>query len=81
MNKFDEWSRAHNTDNLVAFVHDDDALLWLKLKSIMRKEHLAAFLQLHKLELPSTKLKEQFRELFELLCNEPQAHAWLDDFS
>lgn len=43
MSKFDEWSRAHNADNLTAFVHDDDALLWLKLKSIMRKSLKVGF--------------------------------------
>jgi len=80
MNNFDNWLKQYNADDLSQFSKNSDALLWLKLKSIARKEHLAAFVQQNQLSLISNKLNEQWRELYSLLQSHSDAHNLLDTF-
>lgn len=42
--------------------------MWLKTKSIIRKELIAGFLKINKINLQETSLAKQFVELFDLLC-------------
>jgi len=54
-------------------------LLWLKTKSIVRKELIAEFIEQNKITLKETALGKQFVELFELLCKSvDNSHKILD---
>ena len=63
MRDFDYWKRLFESDNLDEFNSDTSGLLWLKLKSIVRKELLQAFLLKNGLFLSSKGLNSQFSEL------------------
>lgn len=80
MNKFENWLKCYDADDLLPFTESADGLLWLKLKSIVRKEWLNAFLRHSEIELQSSKLKEQWRELFAALNQRNDAHSLLDAF-
>lgn len=81
MRDFDYWKRLFESDNLDEFNSDTSGLLWLKLKSIVRKELLQAFLLKNGLFLSSKGLNSQFSELYEKIAQEPNRfHKALDSF-
>lgn len=81
MKNFDYWKKLHDSDNLEEFNSDSNGLLWLKAKSIVRKELLAAFAKEANLQLAETALAKQFAELFSILSqNTANAHQLLDSF-
>lgn len=80
MNNFDKWLKCYGNDELSIFSQDTEALLWLKLKTIVRKKWLNAFVQQHQLHLTTSTLQDQFRELYTLLQSRPEAHSWLEQF-
>ncbi len=80
MNKFKHWLKCYETDDLLPFTDNADALLWLKLKSIARREYLNGFLLHSGIKLKSGTLKEQWRELFVSLHQRHDAHSLLDAF-
>lgn len=80
MSKFENWLKCYDADDLLPFTESADGLLWLKLKSIVRKEWLNAFLRHSEIELQSSKLREQWRELFTALNQRHDAHSLLDAF-
>jgi hypothetical protein len=56
-------------------------LLWLKIKSILRKEILAEFLENEKISLSASKLADQFIELYNLLSKNCEvSHKQIDIF-
>ncbi len=80
MNNFDKWLKCYGNDELSIFSQDTEALLWLKLKTIIRKKWLNAFAQQHQLHLTTSKLQDQFCELYTLLQSHPESHSWLEQF-
>ncbi|MEY4935038.1 MAG: hypothetical protein RIS64_1397 [Bacteroidota bacterium] len=81
MKDFTYWKKQHESDSLDAFNDDPSGLLWLKLKSILRKELIAEFIKINKLTLIETTLTNQFVEIYNLLVtNISKAHWILDDF-
>ena len=68
MKNFNYWKKLHESEKLEAFSQDKTGLLWLKTKSIVRKELITEFLKINKIELTETALPKQFVELFDLLC-------------
>lgn len=68
---FEYWKRLHAGEQLEQFSNDGEGLLWLKIKSIIRKDILAEFLSENSIELKSKRLGEQFAELFTLLAADP----------
>lgn len=78
---FEYWKNQHQKEQLEEFSSDNEGLLWLKTKSIVRKEIIAEFLAENKIELSSTRLSEQFSDLFALLAANPEeSHKKLDAF-
>lgn len=78
---FEYWKKLHASEQLEQFSSDDDGLLWLKTKSIIRKDILDEFLMLSSIKLKSTRLDDQFAELFALLTKEPnESSKILDSF-
>ncbi|AVM50682.1 hypothetical protein [Capnocytophaga sp. oral taxon 878] len=81
MDNFKHWKESQQKQQLAVFNTDSSALLWLKIKSILRKELLSKFLSLYHIDLKHTTLSLQFEELFNLLEQDiPKSHAMLDSF-
>ena len=81
MKDFKYWKKLHESEKLVEFSQDKTGLLWLKTKSIVRKELIAEFLAVNKIILKETALAKQFTELFELLCADvSNSNKKLDEF-
>jgi len=81
MRSFKYWKNLHESEKLEEFSTDTEGLLWLKTKSIIRKDFLGEFLSINKIEIASTSLNDQFIELFEILTKDiKQSHKLLDDY-
>lgn len=81
MDNFKHWKELQQKQELAVFNTDSSALLWLKIKSILRKELLSKFLSLYHIELQHTRMSLQFEELFNLLERDiPKSHSMLDSF-
>ncbi len=81
MKDFNYWKKLHESEQLDEFSSDNIGLLWLKTKSIVRKELIAEFVQQNKITLKETALGKQFVELFELLCKDVNnSHKILDTY-
>lgn len=79
MKDFSYWKELYESDNLTEFNTDYTGQLWLKTKSIIRKELVSEFVKKYSLVLNTSSLNEQFEELFLLLqSNLPQSHQRLD---
>lgn len=82
MTDFDYWDKLYKNEHLDKFNLNPYGELWLKTKSIMRKEILADFLMLNHLSLEATTLQKQFEELYSLLCNDVgNSHRLLNSYS
>jgi hypothetical protein len=78
---FEYWKKLHASEQLEQFSNDNDGVLWLKTKSIIRKDILAEFLSKNSIELESTRLEDQFAELFVRLAVDPnKSSKILDSF-
>lgn len=81
MKDFNYWKKLHESEQLDEFSSDNIGLLWLKTKSIVRKELITEFIEQNKITLKETALGKQFIELFELLCkNVDDSHKILDSY-
>lgn len=80
MTNYEKWDHEFRTNNLFAFNNNDKALLYLKVRAICRKTLIKQFVKENNLTLKSTKVKEQFPELYALLENKPELIPKLDCF-
>lgn len=81
MKDFNYWKKLYESEKLEEFSTNKIGLLWLKIKSIIRKELIAAFLKVNKIELKETALAKQFVELFNLLGKDvANSNQLLDNF-
>lgn len=81
MKDFKYWKKLHESEKLEEFSQDRKGLLWLKTKSIVRKELIEEFLKINNIELTETALAKQFVELFDLLCVDiANSNQKLDEF-
>lgn len=81
MTKFELWKQKFQQQELTDFSLNREALLWLKIKSIIRKETLADFLLFSNIAISSTTLGSQFIELFDKLVKDIESsHRILDQF-
>ena len=69
MKDFNYWKKRYESEQLEEFNSDSVGLLWLKTKSISRKELIAEFTRQNNIHLKETTLAKQFEELFDSLCN------------
>ncbi len=70
MKDFNYWKKLHEDEKLEEFSSDSIGLLWLKTKSIVRKELIAEFLKSNSITLTETALAKQFVELFDMLSKD-----------
>ena len=76
---FKLWKSVYDSENLVDFSQNREALLWLKVKSIVRKGTITEFCDANKIVLRETSLTKQFEELFAILSkNIEDSHKRLD---
>jgi hypothetical protein len=82
MKDFNYWKRLYESEKLEEFSEDPLGLLWLKTKSIVRKELIAEFLTTNNnICLKESALAKQFIELFNILSITPiESHKILDHF-
>jgi len=81
MKDFKYWDSLHKNESLEEFSSDRTGLLWLKMKSIIRKELIEKFTQQNKITLKQTALKLQFIELFDLLSKDiNRSNMLLDEY-
>ena len=81
MKSFDYWKKLHESEKLEEFSSDKQGLLWLKVKSIVRKGIISEFVTENKIELKETSLNGQFLELYNLLStNLDKSHKLLNKY-
>lgn len=81
MKDFNYWKKRYESEQLEEFNSDSVGLLWLKTKSINRKELISEFIEQNNLSLNETTLAKQFVELFSLLCRDIEnSHQLLNSF-
>lgn len=81
LHPFSYWKNLYEADRLEEFNFNLYGLLWLKIKSIIRKEILEDFIQSKNIMLKETTLNSQFVELYEKLSqNIDISHQLLDNF-
>ncbi|MBF6653462.1 hypothetical protein C3B47_11285 [Flavobacterium columnare] len=81
MKDFNYWDKLHKNEELEEFSNNNVGLLWLKTKSIIRKELIAEFLKINNITLQETALAKQFAELFGILSSDVlNSNNLLDDF-
>jgi hypothetical protein len=81
MKDFNHWDRLHKNEELEEFSNDKVGLLWLKTKSIIRKEFIPAFVKTNDIVLQETAISKQFVELFAILSSDvDKSNQILDDF-
>lgn len=81
MPDFNYWKNLHDSEKLEEFNFNDEGILWLKVKSIIRKDLISEFCLANKITLKENSLRGQFFELFSILVkNTKNAHNILDDY-
>ncbi|MCB9363796.1 MAG: hypothetical protein H6587_04430 [Flavobacteriales bacterium] len=81
MKDFNYWKKLHESEKLEEFSSNSEGLLWLKTKSIVRKELIAEFVEENGITLKETALAKQFVELFSILCKDiVNSHKILDKY-
>ncbi len=81
MKDFNYWKNLHESEQLDEFSTDNIGQLWLKTKSVIRKELIAEFIQTCNITLKETALGKQFVELFDVLCADiTNSHKILDAY-
>lgn len=78
---FKSWKNQHDSEDMEVFSHNKEGLLWLKIKSIIRKDLLSEFLSKNKIILTTSTLVKQFEELYNLLSKDVKnSHQILDTY-
>ncbi len=81
MKDFNYWKKQHESEKMEEFNFDQNGLLWLKIKSILRKELVAEFVINTKIVLKETAMLKQFVEIYDILAkNTDESHKILDAF-
>ncbi len=81
MKGFEYWKKLHDGDKLEDFNSDKEGLLWLKIKSIKRKDLLPVFVKEINVQSTETSLDKQFVKIFHILSKDvANSHKLLDAF-
>ena len=81
MKDFNHWDKLHKNEELEEFSNDNVGLLWLKTKSIIRKELIAEFCKKNNITLDAKKQEIKFIELFNLFSSDIEKYsAILDEY-
>ena len=81
MKDFNYWQKRYESEQLEELSNNTIGLLWLKTKSISRKELIAEFIKDNNIALKEMTLGKQFIELFTWLCNDIEnSHEILNNY-
>lgn len=80
MTNFSKWDNEFSSQNLYAFNHDANGLLWLKVRAICRGKLIQKFTEENEIILHASKNAERNVELFEVMEKMPNAMQLLDRF-
>lgn len=64
---FNYWKNLYDSNNLVEFNFNSTGQLWLKIKSIVRRELILGFTKKYSIDLKAKTINDKFKELFSLL--------------
>ena len=78
---FNYWEKLHDSQNFEEFSTNSLGILWLKIKSIIRKELISGFTSKSNIRLTETTVNKQFEELFNLLSKDIEtSNCLLDNY-
>lgn len=80
MTNFEHWNTEFRNQNLFAFNHNKNGLIWLKVRAVCRGKQIKQFTEANKLTLKKSIITEQFQELYDLLEKHPKGEQMLDSF-
>ena len=80
MTNFEKWDNEFRAQNLFAFNNNDNALLYLKVRAVCRGKQIKQFIEKNKIKLGSTKINDQFSELFSIMEATPNGMSMLDTY-
>lgn len=80
MTNFEKWDQEFRSNNLYTFNYNKKALLYLKVRAVCRGKQIKKFVDNNKIILQSTKINEQFAELFSIIEILPDGMNMLDSF-
>ena len=81
MKDFDTWKKLHDSGKLSEFNQKDSSgVLWLKIKSILRKDIFTKFLATTGMCLSGKKLQDQFKAFYKTALSDQQPCQSLDRF-
>lgn len=80
MTNFEKWDKEFRAQNLYAFNHNINGLLWLKVRAVCRSKQIEQFIAENNITLTATRIAEQNAELFGKLESMPNAMQLLDGY-
>ena len=80
MTNFEKWDSEFRAQNLYAFNNDKNALLYLKVRAVCRGKQIKQFTEKNNIVLKSTKINDQFAELFTVLESNPNGMTMLNTY-
>ncbi len=78
MTNFEKWDKEFRAQNLYAFNNNVNALLYLKVRAICRGKQIMQFIKKNGIHLNSTKISDQFAELYSVMEHLPNGMEMLD---
>ena len=80
MTNFEKWDKEFRAQNLFVFNNNNNALLYLKVRAVCRGKQIKQFIEKNDIVLQSTKINDQFVELFSIMENTPNGMDMLDTY-
>lgn len=80
MTNFEKWDKEFRAQNLYVFNNNENALLYLKVRAVCRGKQIKQFVEKNGIGLTSTKINDQFAELFSVMENTPNGMNMLDTY-
>ena len=80
MSNFEKWDKEFRAQNLYAFNNNENALLYLKVRAVCRGKQIKQFIDKNGIVLTSTRINDQFAELFSVMEKAPNGMEMLDTY-
>ncbi len=80
MSNFEKLDKEFRAQNLYAFNNNENALLYLKVRAVCRGKQIKQFIDKNGIVLTSTRINDQFAELFSVMENTPNGMEMLDTY-
>ncbi|WP_434501949.1 hypothetical protein [Prevotella sp.] len=80
MTNYEKWDQEFRAQNLYTFNNNENALLYLKVRAVCRGKQIKQFTEKNGIVLNSTKINEQFAELFSVMEKIPNGMLMLDTY-